>query len=83
MERYDVSEPQRFTQMVNAAEAGVPAEITRGGAVVARVVPEPRTAPTGGQQFLRRLAELHRKMPPELMGGDATAEIRTMRDEEW
>ena len=37
---------------------------------------------TGGQAFLARLDELHKKLPPEIMGGDAAAEIRVMRDED-
>ena len=82
MERYDVSEGDRFAEMVSAAQAGAEVEITKNGAVVARMLPPVASPSPGGQAFLARLAELHKKLPPEIMGGDAAAEIRAMRDED-
>lgn len=86
MERFDVSEAERFAEMVGAAQAGAEVEITKDGSVVARVVAAGATgvpAMTPMQDFLSRLARLRQELPPELLGGDATSEIRAMRDEAW
>lgn len=84
MERHDVSQGDRFAEMVSAAEAGVDVEITRGGAVVARVVGEVKPGGANGRAFLDELAAITKLLPPEILGtGDMTGVVRAMRDEEW
>lgn len=84
MDRFGVGEPERFAEMVSAADAGVEVEITRDGTVVARVVGELAERRTDGQRLLADLAEIRKLLPPEVLGGgDATGGVRAMRDEEW
>ena len=85
MERFDVSEGDRFAEMVNAAERGEVVEITREGRTVAQMegVPERTSAKRSRSSFdPAAWDDLHRHMPPELLGGDATAELRSFRDQE-
>lgn len=78
MERYDVSEAERFAEMVSAAEAGVDVEITRDGRVVAALRAKASTVsqPAGRQEALLAL----RAAAAPLKVGDATLLIREMRD---
>ena len=76
MERFDVSEGDRFAEMVDAAERG---------RTVARMAAEPVSSIGEVEPVTFDAAaweELYRRLPPELLGGDATAEVRAMRDEE-
>lgn len=83
MERFDIRANERLSEMVSAARAGADVEIMADGIVVARVVSPPVVKrDAGGQMFIERLAALHRKLPPELLGGNVAAEIRAMRDED-
>lgn len=78
MDRFDVSEPERFAEMVSAAEAGVEVEITRDGRVVASI----RAGNTDGDSPLDRQEALQalRAAAAPLRVGDATLLIREMRD---
>lgn len=80
MERIDISDDARWTALVEAAERGEEAALTRGGEVVAKVVPD-RPATGDGEArkvdwtALRHLHEVTGYRDP-----DATALIRAMRD---
>lgn len=85
MKRFDVSEGDRFAEMVAAAERGEVVEITREGAVVALIKADadhPKSERARSTFDPPAWDDLHRRMPPELMGGDATAELRVLRDQE-
>ncbi len=76
MERFDVTEGERLSDMVARAERGEPVEITRDGRVVARV--------TGVGDVRAHLEELHRKLPPQILDQDwqeTLAEVRRGRFE--
>ena len=84
MERYDVSEGARLAEMVEAAQQGEEVEIVREGAVVARLVHQTPTSPPQVRKTVidwNRLDDLHRSLPPEVLGGNAGEEVSRMRDE--
>ena len=86
MERYDVSEGARLSEMVEAAERGEDVEIVREGAVVARLVYGSAASARAGDQSATgidwdALDELHRSLPPDMLGGNAGEEVSRMRDE--
>lgn len=72
MERFDVTEGERLSDMVARAERGEPVEITRDGRVVARV--------TGVGDLRASLEELHRKLPPEVLDLDWRETLDEVRD---
>lgn len=77
MERFDVSEGDRFAEMVSAARAGVEVEITEGGEVVARMSRPARPS-------FREQMEAHwRSLPSEVRQVDWGAEIGCARSEDW
>lgn len=84
MERFDVSEDPRLSDVVAAVERGEEVVIVRDGTVVAEVkatAPADRAAvdlPGKGKFDMAVLEELHRQFPIRLIG--MSADIRAMRD---
>lgn len=72
MERFDVSEGDRLADMVSRAERGEPVEITRDGAVVARLTGVPRVD-------VSALEALHRTLPPQVFGLEWLAGLNEVR----
>lgn len=79
MERFDVSEGERLSDMVARAERGEPVEITRDGRVVARVTGASGTAPKPALS-IEKLRALRARVPAGMKVEDAAALIREMRD---
>lgn len=82
MERFDVSEDHRLSDVVAAAERGEEVVIVRDGTVVAEVKAKAdgqvKAELKTGKFDMAALNELHRRFPIRLIG--ITADIRAMRD---
>lgn len=81
MERFDISEDDRLAWMIDAVQRGETVEITRDGAIVAEIVaPAPHAARRTPRFDPSEWEALHRRLPPDLLGGNGAEELRALRD---